>query len=109
VDEIDKLKQAMAAAVRRLGDRPNLVRVAEDPASLGLTPDDLRAFEQSIRDALAWIRQRTNQADDPVIELLAVASALGLIAAWDHGTRLQLTLLLAYRLISAAEQMKESK
>jgi hypothetical protein len=107
VDEVAKIREAMAAAVRKFGSRPTLVAVAEDAAALGVTSEELAEFESSVREATTWIRSRElTGGNQPEVELMAIAAALGTVVAWDHGD-VQLAILLAYRLITAAEQVKE--
>lgn len=97
----------MAAVVRRLGSRP-IISVLENAEQLGVSPRDIEELEASMAEAATWIRSRELLGgNEPLIELLAIAGALGAVVAQDHEEPMQLAILLAYRLITAADQMKE--
>jgi len=107
VNEVEDIAKMLEALVKRLR-RGAHIQVAGGSQG-GLTDQELAEFAASTDTAIAWIRGRCADAEIAAVELIAIVTAVGSIVATDHPAREQAWLpsVLAYRLITATEQMKE--
>jgi hypothetical protein len=107
VSEVEDIAKMLEALVKRLR-RGAHIQVAAGSQG-GLTDQELADFAASTDAAIAWIRGRCADAEIAAVELIAIVTAVGSIVATDHPAREQdwLPSVLAYRLITATEQMKE--
>ena len=107
MNEVEDIAKMLEALVKRLR-RGAHIQVAAGSQG-GLTDQELAEFAASTDTAIAWIRGRCADAEIAAVELIAIVTAVGSIVATDHPAREQAWLpsVLAYRLITATEQMKE--